>query len=42
MADFNWFLAKGGYVAPVKLSADLADIVGGDNMPRHEVWSKKV
>merc|ERR1719323_551490 len=27
----------GGYNAPVKLSADLADIVGGEEMPRHEV-----
>lgn len=26
-----------GYTAPVKLSAELADIVGGDEMPRHEV-----
>lgn len=25
------------YTAPVKLSEDLADIVGGDEMPRHEV-----
>jgi len=29
--------AKGGYTAPVKLSEELADIVGGDEMPRHEV-----
>jgi len=28
---------KNGYTAPVKLSPDLADIVGGDEMPRHEV-----
>jgi len=28
---------KNGYTAPVKLSADLADIVGGEEMPRHEV-----
>merc|ERR1719500_2180616 len=28
---------KNGYTAPVKLSEDLADIVGGDEMPRHEV-----
>jgi len=27
----------GGYTAPVKLSEELADIVGGDEMPRHEV-----
>jgi len=27
----------GGYTAPVKLSENLADIVGGDEMPRHEV-----
>jgi len=26
-----------GYTAPVKLTAELADIVGGDEMPRHEV-----
>merc|ERR1712013_443286 len=26
-----------GYTAPVKLSEELADIVGGDEMPRHEV-----
>jgi len=26
-----------GYTAPVKLSSELADIVGGDEMPRHEV-----
>merc|ERR1719186_1364949 len=26
-----------GYTAPVKLSAELADIVGGEEMPRHEV-----
>lgn len=31
---------SGGYTAPVKLSADLADIVGGDVMPRHEVVKK--
>jgi len=29
--------AKNGYTAPVKLSAELADIVGGEEMPRHEV-----
>ena len=29
----------GGYTAPVKLSEELADIVGGDEMPRHEVSS---
>jgi len=29
--------AKNGYIKPVKLSADLADIVGGEEMPRHEV-----
>jgi len=29
--------ARGGYCAPVKLSADLADIVGEEMMPRHEV-----
>ena len=28
---------KNGYTAPVKLSEELADIVGGDEMPRHEV-----
>jgi len=28
---------KNGYTAPVKLSAELADIVGGEEMPRHEV-----
>lgn len=28
---------KNGYTAPVKLSEHLADIVGGDEMPRHEV-----
>lgn len=28
---------NGGYTAPVKLSAELADIVGGTEMPRHEV-----
>lgn len=28
---------KNGYTAPVKLSENLADIVGGDEMPRHEV-----
>jgi len=27
----------GGYTAPVKLSAELADIVGENEMPRHEV-----
>merc|ERR1712126_22821 len=27
----------GGYTAPVKLSEELADIVGGEEMPRHEV-----
>jgi len=27
----------GGYTAPVKLSGELSDIVGGDEMPRHEV-----
>jgi len=27
----------GGYTAPVKLSEELADIVGGSEMPRHEV-----
>merc|ERR1712080_3200 len=27
----------GGYTAPVKLSEELSDIVGGDEMPRHEV-----
>merc|ERR1719435_186680 len=27
----------GGYTAPVRLSEELADIVGGDEMPRHEV-----
>jgi len=26
-----------GYTAPVKLSSELADIVGGEEMPRHEV-----
>ena len=26
-----------GYTAPVKLTSELADIVGGDEMPRHEV-----
>jgi len=26
-----------GYTAPVKLTEELADIVGGDEMPRHEV-----
>ena len=30
----------GGYTAPVKLSEELADIVGGDEMPRHEVRKK--
>jgi len=29
-----------GYTAPVKLSSELADIVGGDEMPRHEVIKK--
>jgi len=29
--------AKNGYTAPVKLSAELAAIVGGEEMPRHEV-----
>merc|ERR1711862_30230 len=29
--------AKNGYTAPPKLSAELADIVGGEEMPRHEV-----
>merc|ERR1712200_318964 len=28
---------KNGYTAPVKLSAELADIVGDNEMPRHEV-----
>jgi len=27
----------GGYTAPVKLSDELADVVGGNEMPRHEV-----
>ena len=31
---------KNGYTAPVKLSENLADIVGGDEMPRHEVRHK--
>ena len=30
-----------GYTAPVKLSAELADIVGADEMPRHEVSREK-
>ena len=29
-----------GYTAPVKLTEELADIVGGDEMPRHEVGLK--
>merc|ERR1739845_118607 len=28
---------KNGYTAPVRLSKELADIVGGSEMPRHEV-----
>merc|ERR1719438_174396 len=28
---------KGGYMKDVKLSDELADIVGGNEMPRHEV-----